>query len=42
MAHSVCVMHATLFAISDVGDLTTARMDADGIPMPPLLIGYCP
>jgi hypothetical protein len=44
MADDVCVMdlHATLFAISDAAELTTARMDADGVPMPSLLGGYCP
>ncbi len=37
----VCVMdlHATLFAISDAAELTTARMDAEGIPMPSMLGG---
>lgn len=44
LADSVCVMdlHAKLFAIRDVGELTAARMDADGIAMPPLPVGYCP
>ena len=44
MADGVCVMdlHATLFAISDAAELTTARMDAEGIPMPSLLGNYCP
>lgn len=39
-----CVMdlHATLFAISDTAELTTARMDAEGVPMPSLLGGDCP
>jgi hypothetical protein len=42
-ADGVCVMdlHATLFAISDAAELTTARMDAEGIPMPAIL-GGCP
>lgn len=37
----VCVMdlHATLFAISDAAELTTARMDAEGLPVPSLLGG---
>jgi hypothetical protein len=42
MADSACVMdlHVTLFAISDAAELTTARMDAEGLPMPSLL-GSC-
>jgi hypothetical protein len=42
-ADSACVMdlHVTLFAISDAAELTTARMDAEGLPMPSLL-GGCP
>lgn len=45
MADGACVMdlHATLFAISDAAELSTARMDAEGIPMPGVLGGgSCP
>jgi len=45
MADGACVMdlHATLFAISDAAELSTARMDAEGVPMPALLGGgSCP
>jgi hypothetical protein len=37
MSGDACVMdlHATLFAISDSGVVSTTRMDADGIPSPP-------
>ena len=43
-ADGACVLdlHATLFAISDAGELSTARMDGDGIPMPSILGNYCP
>jgi hypothetical protein len=42
-ADGACVMdlHVTLFAISDAAQLTTARMDAEGLPMPSIL-GGCP
>jgi hypothetical protein len=35
-------LHATSFAISNAAELTTARVDAEGIPMPSLLGNYCP
>ena len=43
LADSVCVMdlHATLFAISAAGALSTTRMDGEGIPMPSILGNYC-
>ncbi len=43
MSGDACVLdlHATLFAISDAGELSTARMDGEGIPMPSILGNYC-
>ena len=42
MSDGACVMdlHATLFAISDSGVVSTARMDADGVPSPSSLGDY--